>query len=128
VSEVAPESLFSRLDESGRFHRDTPLGRIFHPRSMSFREISEGDSLHVSVLPGNRVSVHVDRISPLVLDPGGKCRYSLVRVLAHNLAALGDVLRARIGRRHGDARCHLDCELVWVPDEEPEAQDTGPCP
>jgi hypothetical protein len=119
VSDPSAPSLFDSLDASGRFHRDTPLGRIFHPGAVSFREIAETDSLHVSVLPGNRISVHVDRVSPLAVDHGGRCRYSLLRALVHNLAVVADVLRGVARRRQVDHRCHLDCELVWVPDDEP---------
>ncbi|MCA1691504.1 MAG: hypothetical protein LC733_04610 [Actinobacteria bacterium] len=74
------EPIFNDLDAGGRFHRDSALGRIFHPGSVSFREISPKDSLHISVLPGNRLSVHVDRLSPLVVR-ADRCRYSAARVV-----------------------------------------------
>ena len=111
--------LFAALDATGRFFRDTAIGRIFHPGALSFREISANDSLHVAVLPGNRVSVHVDRVSPLLVGRDGRCRYSLVRALLHNLACAVETVVGLVLRRPCRPRCQLDCEIVWVPDEEP---------
>lgn len=115
-------SLFRALDSSGRFFRDNAIGRIFHPGALSFREIRDNDSLHVAVLPGNRVSVHVDRVSPLLVRTDGRCRYSLVRVLAHNLEVAVEALVGLVLRRPSRPRCYLDCEIVWVPDDEPAEQ------
>lgn len=114
--------LFSALDASGRFFRDSAIGRVFHPGSLSFREISANDSLHVAVLPGNRVSVHVDRVSPLLVRTDGRCRYSLLRAVLHNLGVLAETAVGLASRRAPRARCQLDCEIVWVPDEEPSAR------
>ncbi len=110
-------TVFSQLDAGGRFHRDSALGRIFHPGAVSFREISPTDSLHVSVLPGNRVSVHVDRVSPLVVR-ANRCRYSVVRAVAHNLAVAVEAVAGFVLRRPCRPRCQFDCEIVWVPDGE----------
>jgi hypothetical protein len=117
---VRPENtpLFSRLESSGRFHRDSAIGRLFHPGTVSYREITTTDSVHLAVRPDNRVSVHVDRYSPLVVR-SGRCRYSLVRALAHNMAvAVERSARLLIGRRRNhQPTCHLDCEIRWVPDD-----------
>src|SRR5882757_9959657 len=67
------------LDADERFRRDTALGRIYHPGRISFREISPTDSLHV-VIRGDKVSAHVDEVSPLVIRPDGSTRYAWGRV------------------------------------------------
>lgn len=111
-----PLSLYRALEASDRFHRDTRVGGIFHHGKISFREVSPTDSLHV-ILDGDRVSVHIDEVSPLRCGPDGSFRYSWGRVVAHNLA--GGV--ADVGRRlrgvQGHQRCNLHCEAVWVDDE-----------
>ncbi len=119
--EWKPRTLFGSLDADGRFHRDNAIGRIFHPGALSFREIRDSDSLHVAVLPGNRVSVHVDRYSPLLVRADGKCRYSLARALLHNLAVATEAVAGLVLRRPHRSRCQLDCEIVWVPDEDEDA-------
>ena len=116
-----PTSLFQRLDAGGRFHRDSALGRVFHPGTLSYREISATDSVHVAVSNDNRVTVHVDRVSPLLVRVGRRCRYSAVRAVAHNLTHVVEALGRLATRRRGAHNCHLDCEIVWVPDEEPDA-------
>lgn len=96
-----PDALVRDLEESGRFRRDTRLGAIFHPRQISLREVAPSNSLHISIGEGNRVSAHIDRYSPLSTNqPEGRCRYSLVRIAAHNLAGLAaDVIRLLPGWR-----------------------------
>lgn len=102
--------LFSDLDRTGPFHRDSAIGRIFHPGTASFREITPSDSLHIAVTPDNRVSVHVDRLSPLAIRPDG-CRYSVVRAVAHNVVHVVDVVvRVCRGGGGGRHRCDLQCE------------------
>ena len=100
------------------FFRDSAIGRVFHPRTRSFRQVCATDSAHVVVDADHRISVHVDRVSPLLVRAGRACRYSVVRAVAHNLHAGWDALRRLVSRDHcADARCHLDCEIVWVPDD-----------
>ena len=96
-----PDALVQQLEHSGRFRRDTRLGAVFHPRQISLREVAPSHSLHISIGDGNRVSAHVDRYSPLAnKQPEGRCRYSVLRIAAHNIAGLaGDVLRLLPGRR-----------------------------
>ncbi|MGH9224674.1 MAG: hypothetical protein ACRD2W_13055 [Acidimicrobiales bacterium] len=110
--------LFQELESSGRFHRDSRLGRLFHPGTVSYREISEIDSVHLSVTSENRVSVHVDRVSPLLVSKGGQARYSLCRAVAHNATVLAEVVCRLVRRQPSVHRCHLDCEIVWVPDDD----------
>lgn len=109
-----PVRLFLHLEASRRFHRDTGLGRVFHPGSLSLRENLADDSLHV-VVHRDRISAHVDRVSPLRLRPAGMPRYSLRRAAAHNLAGMAkDAMRLLRGRQ-GDHRSALDCRWGWDP-------------
>lgn len=107
--------LIGALDASDRFRRDTGLGNMFHRGKISYRELSPEDSLHI-IIDGSRVSAHVDEISPLQRRPDGSVRYSALRVLAHNVSgACADVAR-RLRGVHGQQRCNLECEAVWVDD------------
>jgi hypothetical protein len=116
--------VFSALEQSGRFHRDTALGRIFHPGTRSFREITRSDSVHIAVSAENRVSVHVDRVSPLAIRDGRPCRYSLMRAVAHNATVIAEALVRFARGKRGAQACHLDCTVVWVPDDdEPDEGD-----
>ena len=63
---------------SGRFHRDSGFGRIYHPGSVSLRENAPTDSLHI-VIHGDHISAHVDRVSPLGARPDQPSRYSVTR-------------------------------------------------
>lgn len=112
--------MFSELDASGRFHRDSTVGRLFHPGTVSFREKSAVDSLHITVSPENRVSVHVDRVSPLDVRPGRRVRYSVVRTLGHNVVHAFDAAVRACTRRGADHRCHLDCEVIVVEENSEE--------
>ncbi len=106
--------MFTDLDGTARFHRDTAVGRIFHPGTDSYREISTNDSLHITVSPENRVSVHVDRLSPLAVRPGRACRYSVLRAVVHNVVHVAEAVALRWHRRPAQHRCDLDCEVVAV--------------
>ncbi|MEO5678422.1 MAG: hypothetical protein ABIS47_02030 [Acidimicrobiales bacterium] len=101
------------LESSDRFHRDGRLGRIFHPGRVSYREISTTNSLHV-IFDGDQVSAHVDDISPLRRRPDGSARYSWVPVLRHNVVGMLADLGRRLRGTHGQERCNLTCETVWV--------------
>ena len=104
-----PVGLLRHLEASRRFHRDSLIGRIFHPGRVSLRENEATDSLHV-VVRGNHIAAHVDRVSPLGAGRGDRTGYSISRAVAHNLAgAAHDVLLLLRGRQ-GDHRCELDCE------------------
>ena len=96
-----PEGIERRLADSDCFCRDTPVGKLYHRKQASFREISQTDSLHVTVGADGLVTTHVDRHSPLARrQPGGACRYSLLRVAAHNVSGMaGDLVRLAVGSR-----------------------------
>lgn len=121
--EVVALDLIRALERNGRFRRDTNLGAIFHPGKICFREISPIDSLHI-VIDGDRVSAHVDEISPLVLAADGSHRYSWGRVVAHNVVSAAAGLARRLRGQRGLQRCNLHCEVEWVDDDE-EIQVTG---
>ena len=111
-----PVAFLRRLVSSGRFHKDSGLGRIYHPGSVSLRENARDDSLHI-VVHENHISAHVDRVSPL-----GSGRYSVQRAALHNVVgAAQDAVRLLRGRK-GDHRSHLDCAWVW------EEHETTPDP
>jgi hypothetical protein len=115
-----PVALLRHLDVSGHFHRDSSAGRVFHRGMVSLRENVATDSLHVSV-DGNRMTAHVDGISPLALEPGGRSAYSARRAALHNLAGMArDVVWLARGRQ-GDHRCELNCE--WEAHEGEHAAD-----
>jgi len=112
----AATSLIQALEASDRFRRDGRLGRIFHPGKVSYREISPSNSLHV-LLSGGRISAHLDDISPLRCNPDGSAHYSWLPVIRHNAAGLVAELGRRLHGVHGQQRCNLVCETVWVDDE-----------
>ena len=107
-----PVAFLRHLEASGRFHRDTGLGLLFHPGRVSLRENLPSDSLHV-VIRDNRVAAHVDRVSPLGLRPERPSHYSLRRAAAHNVAGMAQDLFRLLRGRQGDHRSELDCEWVW---------------
>ena len=105
-----PDAVVDRLLSTGRFCIDTRAGRILHPATRSLRELSNRESLHVS-LAGELVTAHLDRISPLVRADSGKrqCRYSISRIAAHITGRLGARLVRRLqgGWVELDLQCHL---------------------
>jgi NRPS condensation-like uncharacterized protein len=116
-----PVAVLRHLDVSGRFHRDSRLGRAFHSGSVSLRENVPTDSLHV-VVHGNRLKAHVDGVSPLAARSRGT-GYSLRRAIAHNLAGMAQDVVWLLRGRLGDHLCELDCEWLasethGTPDEE----------
>jgi hypothetical protein len=116
VTTADPLGLIRTLDASDRFRRDTRLGGIFHPGKVSYRETSRSNSLHI-LIDGNHVSAHIDEVSPLRASSDGITHYAWGPVLLHNVAGLLADVGRRIRGRHGDQRCGLECELVWVDDE-----------
>jgi len=106
------------LEGDQRFRRDSRLGAILHPGKISFREISATNSLHV-LIERDRVSAHVDEISPLVIRPDGSCRYSWGRVVAHNLVVVLTDFGRRLRGHAGRQRCNLRCQAEWVQDDAP---------
>ena len=109
--------LLKALEADRRFRRDSVLGGIFHPGKISYREVSPTDSLHI-IIDGDRVSAHVDDVSPLQVQADGSSRYAWGRVVAHNLLVLiGDTARRVRGLR-GAQRCNLHCDVEWFDDDE----------
>ena len=96
-----PGRLERRLEQSDCFCRDSAIGKLYHRKEVSFREISTTDSLHVTIDEEGQVKTHVDRRSPLARrQPGGRCRYSPLRIAAHNVSGMaGDVVRLVLGPR-----------------------------
>ena len=115
---IDPQALARALDADDRFRRDTGLGDIYHRGQVSFRERSATDSLHI-VIQESRVSAHVDRISPLKVRPDGSARYSVSRVVAHNVSGVHRDLVRRLPGQKGREHCSLECEVVWVDDHQP---------
>ena len=113
-----PVALLRHLDVSGQFHRDGPVGRLYHLGQVSLRENVPNDCLHVAV-DGNRVLAHIDVVSPLTEDAHGRSRYSATRTVAHNLAGAAHDLVSLLRGRQGDHASVLDCE--WVSDADASA-------
>ena len=99
-----PGRFLDAIRDTGRCCTDTPVGRILHPGKVSLREDRLSQSLHIALGDDGRVLAHLDRLSPLGgCRRGETCRYSPLRVLAHNAARLwGDLFRLLFGHR-------LDC-------------------
>jgi len=115
--------LFGNLAADGRFRRDSWWGRLLHPRTVSYREARATDSLHL-VVNGDKVSVHLDRFSPLAVQGSGtRRRYAPVRMVAHGLVDVaGEAVGLLRGHRHHPHE--LTCERIWV-DDDPDGDD-GP--
>ena len=112
------------LEASGRFRRDTGLGDLFHRRKLSFREVAPTNAVHI-VIDGSRVTAHVDRISPLKQRRDGSARYTLPRVVAHNVTGMwAHVARLATGVRRSPG-CILECEVVWADDEPADGSSHG---
>lgn len=110
------QGLIRALEANDRFRRDGRLGGIFHPGRISFRELTPRDSLHI-IIDGESVSAHVDDVCPVRCGTGGVPGYSWVLVLAHNLSGFAADLGRRLRGRHGEQRCNLGCEMVWVDEQ-----------
>lgn len=110
------DGLIRALEANDRFRRDGRLGGLFHPGRISFRELTPRDSLHI-VIDGDKVSAHVDDICPVRCAQGGVPAYSWALIAAHNLSGFAADLGRRLRRRHGEQRCNLGCEIVWVDDQ-----------
>lgn len=137
-SSADPAGLERRLADSDCFCRDTAVGKLYHRKQTSFREISPTDSLHVTVGEDGLVTSHVDRHSPLARrQPGGACRYSPLRIAAHNISGMAaDLVRLALGPRpsrrheHGAGAGLNDDEAVahTVASREPVGTMRPPAP
>lgn len=104
------------LERNQRFRCDTPIGRMLHVGTSSYREMAPRNAVHITV-NGNRISAHVDDVSPLRNDVQGQTHYSWARVFLHTFYVLERDLGRRLRGRNGSQRCNLDCEVVWVDDD-----------
>lgn len=108
-----PDGLLRGLMATGGFCTDTKAGRILHHGAISVRERSSTESLHVALYErGQRVTVHLDRRSPLATRsmPADSCHYSWPRVVAHVAGRLGAKLTRRISG--GWKRLDIECALA----------------
>ncbi len=110
---------FADLQSSGRFVRDSRVGGMFHAGQVPLREDCPNESLHVSLGRDNRVSVHIDRFSPLAKrKPGRRTAYSVRRVILHNVGIVVDYVILVFHRRFGEQRCELVCERICDDDHD----------
>jgi len=103
-----PIAYIRELEASGRFRRDTGLGRIYHPGKISFRETVPKNSLHI-LIDGHRVSAHIDRVSPLSFR-STRSQYSFWGVVLHNLTGMVDDLFHIFAKRHPGRRAEMEWE------------------
>ncbi len=109
---------FADLQAIGRFVRDSRVGGMFHGGQVSLREDSDKESLHVSLGQNNRLSVHMDRYSPLAhRKSGDRPGYSVGRVIVHNVGIVVDYVTLLIQRRFGEQRCELECERICIDED-----------
>ncbi|MGI9079371.1 MAG: hypothetical protein ACR2GF_00870 [Acidimicrobiales bacterium] len=124
--EIVPPALFQNLAADGRFRRDSWWGRLLHPRTVSYREARATDSVHL-VISDDKVSVHIDRFSPLAVQGGRSWRrYAPLRMLAHAVVDVAGEASSLVRGRHEHLH-DLTCERVWVDDdaELDDADDAG---
>lgn len=122
-SDHDPLGLIGSLQQTGSFCRDSLLGRLLHRGTVSVRENTAEESLHIT-LSGNRLSAHIDRHSPLVEEHASWiARYSVPRAIVHTLAHLVEAVRRLGARRPGSHRVELECQKV-----EPAEESTGQPP
>jgi len=114
---AATDRLITSLEGNDRFRRDGFLSGMFHPGRISFRELSPQDSLHI-VIDAGHVSAHVDEVCPIRCHPGAVAKFTWSLVVAHNWAGVRADLRRRVKGLHGQQRCNLGCEVVWVDGED----------
>lgn len=117
VGDAARCDLIRALDANAGFRRDSFWGSVLHPGKVSFRELSDTDSLHILIGRAGTVSGHIDDVSPLRRRSDGSCRYAWGRVLAHNvLVVVADAARRLRGEK-GIQRCSLSCDVEWYDDD-----------
>jgi len=83
---------------------------------VSYREARATDSVHL-VVNHDKVSVHIDRFSPLAVEGDTSWRrYAPLRMLAHGLVDVAGEATKLFGHRHEHPH-DLTCERVWVDDD-----------
>ena len=75
------------LSDSRRFCMDPPMLNQMHAGQVSWRELSESDSLHISVGAKSHgtFDAHIDQYSPVTKPIGGMCSLELPAGLQHHL-------------------------------------------
>jgi len=122
--EAVPGGLFQNLATDGRFRRDSWWGRVLHPRTVSYREARATDSVHL-VVNDDKVSVHIDRFSPLAVQGGTSWRrYAPLRMLVHAVVDVAGEASNLVRGRHEHLH-DLTCERVWVDDDAVFDHDDG---
>ncbi len=64
------DALIKALMATGRFCMAHGTGASQHPGQTTTPRISDSDSLHISIGPGNQFDAHIDRYSPVTKHPG----------------------------------------------------------
>jgi hypothetical protein len=64
------DALIDALMSTGRFCLASGAGASQHPGQSTLREISDSDSMHISIGPGDQFDAHIDRYSPTPSHPG----------------------------------------------------------
>lgn len=108
--------LFRDLEARGELHRDTGIGRIYHPGALSYREAVSENALHV-IVRGDHVSAHIDRVSPIEFPEKGQAHYSIWRTAVHNLAGMAEGTMRALGARRPNSRCEPAGEWIEVDDD-----------
>ncbi len=101
------------------FSQDPSFYNKFHKGSESLREISETDSLHISVYTKNHVTAHIDRDSPVALDTGPITSMDLARGLRHQGREAGGPLVGAtvLGWLHIPESISLSPGLQFLPEQ-----------
>ncbi len=88
ATDESPRDLIAAALGTMRLCADSPLGASQHRDQVSMREVSDGDSLHLSVgpRPGDvcgRFDAHIDRYSSARGGAGSVCAYDIPSASAH---------------------------------------------
>lgn len=97
------ELVLDALRHSGHFCRDGRVGGMLHHGGTSFREIAKASGLHLTLRPGDRLSVHVDRAVPaMAAKADGGCIYGRRQAMVHLSLDVFSSLRSRHGAGGGE--------------------------
>jgi hypothetical protein len=91
------DKLILALMATGRFCMARGIGASQHPGQTTLREISGSDSMHISIGPGDKFDVHIDKYSPVTEHPGSSFCSNRPSVAA--LAHIGRELVPEIVRK-----------------------------
>jgi hypothetical protein len=93
-------ALINALMATGRFCMARGLGASQHPGQTTLREISGSDSMHISIGPGDKFDVHIDKFSPVTEHPNSSfCSNNpSVSALTHiGRELIPDIVRRKTG-------------------------------